>query len=286
MTERTWLITGVSSGFGREMTQQLLERGDRVAGTVRRLDSVSDLTEKYADRFWSAHLDVTDTNEIRRVVDAAFSALGTIDVVVNNAGYGLFGAAEELTDEQVVHQIGTNLVGSIQVVRSALPHLRSQQQGRIIQISSFAGQAALPGASLYHASKWGIEGFAEALMTELAPLNIGVTIIEPGGARTRFRQVNSQFGPAMPAYNNTPASAIRAIFGDANNVPPGDPAKMAAVIIGSVDTTPAPKRIVLGSDSYTILVNALTQRLADIEAQKDLAASTDFALGAKFRETG
>src|ERR1700742_370485 len=124
--KRTWLITGVSSGFGHEMTRQLLERGDRVAGTVRRLDSVRDLAEQYGDRFWSAELDVTDLGAVRAVVDAAFSALGAIDVVVNNAGYGLFGAAEELTDEQVVHQIGTNLVGSIQVVRSALPHLRSQ----------------------------------------------------------------------------------------------------------------------------------------------------------------
>ena len=277
MAQRAWFITGVSSGLGREMTRQLLERGDQVAGTVRDLDSVTDLTKKYRDRFWSAHLDVTDTGEIRKVVDAAFSALGTIDVVVNNAGYGLFGAAEELTDDQVVHQIWTNLLGSIQVVRSALPHLRRQQQGRIVQISTFGGQAALPGASLYHASKWGIEGFAEALMPELAPFNIGVTIIEPGGARTRFRHGSAQLGPVMPAYNDTPASVIRRIFEDGNNVPPGDPAKMAAIIIDSVDVTPAPKRIVLGSDSYAILVNALTQRLADIETQKDLAASTDFA---------
>jgi NAD(P)-dependent dehydrogenase (short-subunit alcohol dehydrogenase family) len=277
MAQRAWFITGVSSGFGREMTEQLLDRGDRVAGTVRDLDSVRGLAEKYGDRFWSAHLDVTDTGEIRKVVDAAFNALGTIDVVVNNAGYGLFGAAEELTDDQVVHQIGTNLLGSIQVVRSALPHLRSQQQGRIIQISSFAGQAALPGASLYNASKWGIEGFTEALMAELSPFNIGVTIIEPGSGRTRFRDGSAQFGSAEPAYEGTPAAAVRALMKDGTRPSPGDPAKMAAIIIGSVDTTPAPKRIVLGSDSYGILVNALTQRLADIEAQKDLAASTDFA---------
>jgi NAD(P)-dependent dehydrogenase (short-subunit alcohol dehydrogenase family) len=259
------------------MTEQLLERGDRVAGTVRNLDSVRDLTGKYGGRFWSAHLDVTDTGEIRKVVDAAFGALGRIDVVVNNAGYGLFGAAEELTDDQVVHQIGTNLLGSIQVVRSALPHLRRQQQARIIQISTFGGQAALPGASLYHASKWGIEGFAEALMTELAPFNIGVTIIEPGSARTRFRHGSAQLGPAMPAYDGTPSAAVRAMIEDGTRPSPGDPARMAAIIIDSVDTTPAPKRIVLGSDSYAILVNALTQRLADIESQKDLAASTDFA---------
>ena len=188
----------------RPREAQLLERGDRVAGTVRNLDSVRDLTEKYGDRFWAARLDVTDTAEIRKVVDAAFSALGTIDVVVNNAGYGLFGAAEECTDEQVVHEIATNLLGSIQVVRSALPHLRAQQRARIIQISTFGGQTALPGGSMYHASKWGIEGFSEALMAELVPFNIGVTIIEPGGARTSFRHGSAQLA-ALDAYAGTPA---------------------------------------------------------------------------------
>jgi NAD(P)-dependent dehydrogenase (short-subunit alcohol dehydrogenase family) len=271
------VITGVNSGFGREMTEQLLERGDRVAGTVRNLDSVRDLTEKYGDLFWAAHLDVTDTAEIRKVVDAAFSALGTIDVVVNNAGYGLFGAAEEFTDEQVVHEIGTNLVGAIQVVRSALPHLRAQVRARIIQISTFGGQAALPVGVMYHASKWGIEGFSEALMAELAPFNIGVTIIEPGGARTGFRHRSAQLAPALDAYVGTPAAFVRAMLADQTHLSPGDPAKMATIIIGSADTTPAPKRIVLGSDSYEIIVNALTQRLADIKPQKDLAASTDFA---------
>jgi NAD(P)-dependent dehydrogenase (short-subunit alcohol dehydrogenase family) len=276
MAQRTWFITGVNSGFGREMTEQLLDRGDRVAGTVRNLDSVRDLTEKYGDRFWPAHLDVTDTAGIRTVIDAAFNALGSIDVIVNNAGYGLFGAAEEFTDEQVVHEIGTNLLGSIQVVRSALPHLRAQPQARIIQISTYGGQAALPGGSMYHASKWGIEGFSEALMAELAPFNIGVTIIEPGGARTGFRHGSAQLAPALDAYAGTPAAFVRSMLADETHPSPGDPVKMAAIIIGSVDMTPAPKRIVLGSDSYGILVSALTQRLADIEPQQDVAASTDF----------
>ncbi len=278
MAQRAWFITGVNSGFGREMTEQLLERGDRVAGTVRDLDSVRDLSQKYGDRFWTAHLDVTDADGIVKVVDAAFSALGPIDVVVNNAGYGLFGAAEEFTDDQVAHEISTNLLGSIRVVRSALPHLRAQAEARIIQISTYGGQAALPGGSLYHASKWGIEGFCEALMAELAPFDIGVTIIEPGGARTRFRHGSAQLAPALEAYAGTPAAFVRGMLADEAPLSPGDPARMAAIIIGSVDTSPAPRRIVLGSDSYAILVNALTQRLADIEPQKDLAASTDFAV--------
>jgi NAD(P)-dependent dehydrogenase (short-subunit alcohol dehydrogenase family) len=129
---------------------------------------------------------------------------------------------------------------------------------------------------MYHASKWGIEGFSEALMAELAPFDIGVTIIEPGGARTRFRHGSARLAPALEAYAGTPAAAVRAILADETQPSPGDPAKMAAVIIASADTTPAPKRVVLGSDAYAILVSALTQRLADIEPQKDRAASTDF----------
>src|ERR1700678_1431055 len=124
MTRRTWLITGVNSGLGRHMTEQLLERCERVAGTVRKMDSMNDLKDRYGSLLWLAHLDVTDTQEIREVVNRAFADLGRIDVIVNNAGYGLFGATEELTDEQIAHQIGTNLIGSIQVVRAVLPHLR------------------------------------------------------------------------------------------------------------------------------------------------------------------
>jgi NAD(P)-dependent dehydrogenase (short-subunit alcohol dehydrogenase family) len=133
---------------------------------------------------------------------------------------------------------------------------------------------------MYHASKWGIEGFSEALMAELAPFSIGVTIIEPGGARTSFRHGSAQLAPALDAYAGTPAAFVRVILADETHPAPGDTARMAAIIIGSVDTNPAPKRIVLGSDSYQILVSALTQRLADIEPQKDLAASTDFSAAA------
>jgi NAD(P)-dependent dehydrogenase (short-subunit alcohol dehydrogenase family) len=276
MTQRTWFITGVNSGFGRAMTEQLLEAGDRVAGTVRDLDSISDLADKYGDQFWSAHLDVTDTAEIHSVVDAAFAHFGAIDVVVNNAGYGLFGAAEEFTDDQVAHQIATNLLGPISVVRSALPHLRTQAQARIIQISTYGGLASLPGGSMYHAGKWGIEGFCEALMVELAPFNIGVTLIEPGGARTGFRGRSAQLATPLGAYEGTPASFVQGIRAEEAHPSPGDPAKMAARIIASVDTSPAPRRIVLGSDSYGIIYKALSERLADIEPQKDSAAATDF----------
>jgi NAD(P)-dependent dehydrogenase (short-subunit alcohol dehydrogenase family) len=275
MTQRTWLITGVNSGLGRQMTEQLLARGDRVAGTVRQMDAMSELKARYGDLLWLAQLDVTDAPAIHRVVNKAFSELGTIDVVVNNAGYGLFGAAEELTDEQIRHQLDTNLIGSIQMVRAALPYLRAQRRGRIIQVSTVGGQIAYPGGSLYHASKWGIEGFFEALMQEVAPFGIEATIVEPGGARTEFAFSSAKLGPKIDAYADTPAGMVRRMVEEGSRVPPGDPAKMAAAMIASVAQSPAPKRIVLGSDAYTMIHKALTDRLAALEAQKDLAFSTD-----------
>ncbi|MCO5973713.1 SDR family oxidoreductase [Actinoallomurus soli] len=278
MERRTWFITGVNSGFGRHMTERLLERGDRVAGTVRKRGSVDDLKAAYGDRFRVAHLDVTDLSEVRRVVDGAFGDLGRIDVVVNNAGYGLFGAAEELTDEQVVHQLNTNLLGSIQVVRAALPHLRRQGGGRIIQLSTYGGQATNPGASLYHAGKWGIEGFMEATAKDVAPFGIGVTIVEPGGARTEFRFDSLQLADPMPEYDDSPAAMVRQAK-DRSRPPLGDPAKMADLIIASADQEPAPLRLVLGSDSYRAVRAALTERLAQIEPQEAQAATTDIAPG-------
>jgi NAD(P)-dependent dehydrogenase (short-subunit alcohol dehydrogenase family) len=279
MNQRTWFITGVNSGFGRHLSGQLLERGDRVAGTIRKAGAVDDLKGEYGDRFWTAHLDVTDVPAVKAVVGRAFADLGRVDVVVNNAGYGLFGAAEELTDDQIDHVIATNLTGSIQVIRAALPHLRAQGGGRIIQVSTYGGQAAFPGGSMYHATKWGIEGFAEAVGQEVAPFGIGVTIVEPGGARTEFRYGSSQLGPRLEAYDSTPAAAIRAVIEEATAQSPGDPAKMAAAIIASAGTDPAPSRIVLGSDSFAIIRKALADRLAVIESQQETAAATDFPPG-------
>ncbi|MEO5533519.1 MAG: SDR family oxidoreductase [Pseudolysinimonas sp.] len=276
MPQRTWFITGINSGFGRELTEQLLHHGDRVAGTVRTLGSTDDLSAEYGDRLWVAHLDVTDTDEIKAVVSRAFRELGPIDVVVNNAGYGLFGAAEEVSDAQIAHVIDTNLIGSIQVARAALPHLRRQGHGRIIQMSSVAGQTAMPGASLYQASKWGIEGFMDALAQEVAGFGIGVTIIEPGGARTNFRHGSLQLGEPLSDYDGSPAAMVRAIQ-QPEHESSGDPVKIAAAVIRSVDQTPAPRRVVLGSDSFGAIKAALTARLAAHELQRDLASSTDFS---------
>jgi NAD(P)-dependent dehydrogenase (short-subunit alcohol dehydrogenase family) len=279
MAQRTWLVTGVSSGFGRELTEQLLERGDQVVGTVRDTSKVADLADRYPQQFRAEVLDVTDTQAIHEVVDRSFAGVGRIDVIVSNAGYGLFGAAEELSDAQVDHMIATNLAGSIQLIRSALPHLRSQGGGRIIQISSYGGQVAFTGNSMYHAAKWGIEGFVESVAQEVAPFGIGMTIVEPGGARTEFRYGSAQVAELMPVYNDTPAHSFIKMLDPANGLAPGDPARMVARIIDSVDVEPAPLRMVLGSQALESTLTTLRARIADFEAQRELAASTDFPPG-------
>ena len=222
MSQRTWFITGVSSGFGRQLTDQLLARGDRVVGTVRDTGKVADLRERHPETFHVEVLDVTDTAAIRDVVERSFAQFGRIDVIISNAGYGLFGAAEELTDKQIDHIVATNLVGSIQLISAALPHLRAQGGGRIIQISSYGGQVAFPGNSMYHATKWGIEGFVESVAQEVAPFGIGMTIVEPGGARTEFRYGSAQVAKLMPIYDGTPAHAFLRILDRKGSLAPGD----------------------------------------------------------------
>lgn len=280
MANRTWLITGVSSGFGNELCRQLLEKGNKVIGTVRDRSKVVDLINKYPDTFSCENLDVTNVPAIRSLVDHSFAKFGKIDVIVSNAGYGLFGAAEELSDAEVDHIIATNLTGSIQFIRSALPHLRAQGGGRIIQLSSYGGQVAFPGNSMYHATKFGIEGFCESLAQEVAPFNIGLTIVEPGGARTEFRYGSAKVAKLMPEYEGNPAHAFLKMLDPANGLAPGDPARMAARMIESVDENPAPLRMVFGSQALASTISTLKARIADFEKQADLAASTDYTTGA------
>ncbi|TVT39331.1 SDR family oxidoreductase [Hymenobacter setariae] len=269
---KTWFITGTSSGFGRKLTEKLLERGDRVAATVRNATALTDLQARYGDRLWVATLDLTDPAAIRRVVDAAFAELGRIEVVVSNAAYGLFGASEEVTDEQIRHQIDTNLVGSIQLIRAVLPYLRAQGGGRIMQLSSAGGQTTYPNFSLYHATKWGIEGFAETVAKEVAPFNIGVTIVEPGATHTNFASGLVQ-APVMEAYEHTPAGDVRrALLGNTFPIP-GDADKMAQAMLDSADHAPAPLRLALGRDTYADVRAALVARLAALDAQREIAQS-------------
>lgn len=279
MLQHTWLITGISSGFGYEMTKQLLEKGDRVIGTVRNKDKVIDLIAAYPNTFICEILDVTNVSAIQKLVNSSFEKFGRIDVIVSNAGYGLFGAAEELSDAEIEHIIATNLTGSIQLIRSALPHLRTQGGGRIIQLSSYGGQVAFPGNSLYHATKFGIEGFCESVAQEVKPFNIGITIVEPGGARTEFRYGSAKVAKLMPEYDGNPAHAFQKMLDPANGLAPGDPARMAARIIESVDSDPAPMRMVLGSQALASTISTLKARIADYETQAELAASTDFPVG-------
>lgn len=186
MSSKTWLITGTSTGLGRLMTERLLARGDKVIATLRKSGALDDLQAQYNGRLHILLLDVTDTDAVRRTVQQAFDFAGRIDVLVSNAGYGLFGAAEEVSDAQIDRQIATNLIGPIQLIRAALPALRRQGGGRIVQISSEGGQIAWPNFSLYHATKWGIEGFIESVAQEVAPFGIDFMIAEPGPTATNF----------------------------------------------------------------------------------------------------
>jgi NAD(P)-dependent dehydrogenase (short-subunit alcohol dehydrogenase family) len=246
---------------------------------VRDTDKVADLRERHPETFHVEVLDVTDTAAIREVVERSFAQLERIDVIISNAGYGLFGAAEELTDKQIDHIVATNLVGSIQLIRAVLPHLRAQGGGRIIQISSYGGQVAFPGNSMYHATKWGIEGFVESVAQEVAPFGIGMTIVEPGGARTEFRYGSAQVAKLMPIYDGTPAHAFLRMLDRKGSLAPGDPARMAARIIDSLDAEPAPPRMLLGSQALESTLTTLRKRIASFEAQTKLAASTDFPPG-------
>ncbi len=267
----TWFITGTSSGFGRALTERLLGRGDTVAATLRRPERLNDLKTRYGDRLWVRDLDVTNTRQLREVVDAAFADLGRIDVVVSNAGYGVLGAAEELTDAHIDHMIATNLTGSIQLARAVVPHLRAQGGGRILQLSSMGGQMSFPGFSLYHTTKWGIEGFYDAFAPEVEPFGVHTTLIEPGMIRTPF-SANAIREPENEAYADNPAILRTDIpLGEMR----GDEGKVVAAMMDLAELEHPPRRQLLGSDAYAMVRDALTQRLADVEAQRELAFTTD-----------
>lgn len=274
---KTWFITGVSSGFGFEMTKLLLEAGDTVIGTVRNTEKVKSLIEAYPLSFDCRILDVTDVPAIHHLVAEAFAQHGRIDVIVSNAGYGLFGCAEELNDEEINHIIATNLTGSIMLIKDSLPYLRSQGGGRIIQMSTYGGQVAYPANSMYHATKFGIEGFCEAVAQEVSQFGIGVTLVEPGGARTEFRYGSAKVAKLMPEYDS--CHGFLNMLDPAKGLAPGDPVKMAQRIIESVDMTPAPLRMVLGSQALRATIERLEERIADYKMQMELAASTDFPSG-------
>ncbi|TCC97955.1 SDR family oxidoreductase [Pedobacter frigidisoli] len=271
---KTWFITGTSTGLGRILTEKLLALGHTVAATVRKPEALDDLKGHYGKKLWVAKLDVTDTSQIKDVVNRAFADLGQIDVIVNNAGYALFCAAEEASDEQIEQQIDTNITGSIQVIRSALPYLRAQGGGRILQLSSAGGQTTYPNFSYYHLTKWAVEGFCETLAKEVAPLNIGVTIIEPGAHKTSFANAMVT-APTMEAYDKTPAGDVRRAV-EAGSFPiKGDVNKTVQEMIACVDISPAPLRLALGGDAYRDMRAALAARLEALDNQKEVAMASE-----------
>lgn len=272
---KTWLITGVSSGLGKLLVEKALTRGDRVVGTSRSADALSDLRTRYPERIRIAALDLKDPGSVRGTVDRAFSAFGRIDVIVSNAGYGVLGAAEETTDAQLRDIVETNLLGSIALIRAALPHLRHQGGGKILQVSSEGGQLAYPGLSLYHATKWGIEGFVEAVAQEVASFNIGFTLVEPGPARTDFGGNLIQPEP-LAVYAETPAHQTRKAALGGGWVIKGDPDRMTDAMIRLVDQEdPLPRRLVLGADAYARVRAALTQRVEELDNQRAIALTAD-----------
>lgn len=279
---KVWFITGISSGFGYEISRQLLARGDIVVGTVRKPDTTDELAREYPKNLIRFTLDVRDRSALNQAVDKTVELFGHIDVLVSNAGYGLFGAAEELSDQEIDDVIDTNLIGSISAIRAVLPHMRQRRSGRIIQISSYGGQVAYAGNALYHATKFGIEGFCESVAQEMKPFGVFVTIVEPGGARTDFRYRSAHVAKLTSAYDNNPAHAFLRMLDPANGLAAGDPVRMAARIIETADKAdfsdqnPAPLRIVLGSQALTATLECLQQRIDELKKQKELARSTDF----------
>ncbi|MBB5467339.1 NAD(P)-dependent dehydrogenase (short-subunit alcohol dehydrogenase family) [Paraburkholderia sp. CI2] len=268
---KNWLITGASSGLGRGLTEKLLARGDGVVATLRRPGALDDLRKQHGDRLEVVTCDLTNVDAIRAAVAQAFAALARIDVVVSNAGYGLFGAAEELDDTQIARQIETNLTGSIQLIRAVIPRLREQGGGRIVQVSSEGGRIGYPAFSIYHATKWGIEGFVEAAAQEVGPFGIDFVIMEPGPTRTNFGAGLDRAAP-MRVYDDTPVGEIRCAL-DAGYFDFADAAKTVDAMITAIDSPSPPLRLALGKSAYESIRASLTKQLASLESQKEIALS-------------
>ena len=254
---KTWFITGASRGFGRSWTEAALRRGDKVAATARDIATLKDLADEFGDAILPITLDVTDRGAATAAVGQAHDHFGRLDVVVNNAGYGHFGFLEEVTEAEARAQLETNVFGALWVTQAAIPLMREQGSGHIVQISSIGGVAAFPGLGLYHASKWALEGFSEALSQEVAPFGIKVTLIEPGGYATDWSGSSSVRSEPNPVYQ--PAREARA-KGLAGRQTPGPDATTAAVF-AAVDAENPPLRLLLSGVAYDIAQRVYQQRL-------------------------
>ncbi len=260
MAEKVWFITGTSRGFGREWAIAALERGDRVAATARDTATLDDLVAKYGDALLPVQLDVTDRAADFAAVEQAHRHFGRLDVVVNNAGYGQFGFIEELSEADARDQIETNVFGALWVTQAALPFLRAQRSGHIIQVSSIGGITAFPNVGIYHASKWALEGFSQALAQEIAGFGIHVTLIEPGGFDTDWAGSSARRATELPAYADAHREAQQARA--KRTAKSGDPQASAAAVLKIVDAEQPPLRVFFGELPLQLAEADYAQRLA------------------------
>jgi NAD(P)-dependent dehydrogenase (short-subunit alcohol dehydrogenase family) len=269
MARKTWFITGASRGFGREWAEAALERGDRVAATARNTDTLAELVERFGENVLALQLDVTDRAAAFATIAEAHERFGRLDVVINNAGYGLFGTIEEVSEEQARAQIETNLFGALWVTQAALPILRKQRSGHIIQVSSIGGIAAFAGVGLYNASKWGLEGFSDALSQEVAEFHINVTLVEPGGFDTDWSGPSSVRAEPIEAYEE----ARRQMAARRSQLPQGKTGATAAAILEIVDAPNPPLRVFFGSPPLAIAKQRYAERLKTWEEWNELSVA-------------
>jgi NAD(P)-dependent dehydrogenase (short-subunit alcohol dehydrogenase family) len=274
---RVWFITGASSGLGHRVAEAALDRGDRVVAAARELESAHELERDHPGRAVATKLDVTDAGQATAAVEAAIDEFGQIDVLVNNAGFGLFGPLEEIEDEELRREFDTNVFGAVNVIRAALPPMRAQRSGHIVQISSLEGVApALAGECAYAGTKFAAEGICEALAHEVAHLGIGVTIVEPGPIRTDFAAAATAKPPRHPDYEESVGKAL-SWFADLAGEQPNDPGLVAAAIIEAVGSPHPPLRLALGEEAIEAIREKLARQTTDLDTWEQLGASTAFS---------
>ena len=281
---KIWFITGSSRGLGRSLTEAVLANGDQVAATARNPEQLKDLVERYPGQIYPVKLEVTQYEQVGKAVAGTIAHFGRIDVLVNNAGFGIVGAAEAFTEDQVRSQLETNLYAPIEITRAVLPYMRKQRSGRILQISSVGGRVGNAGLTMYQAAKFGLGGFTEALAKEVAPLGIFVTSVEPGGFRTEWAGASMTFAPHVEGYETT-VDKRSDFLKSGNFIPVGDPDKAAKVMIDLVQHPAPPVHLVLGSEAAGILKQADADRKAEFEKWMPVSLSTDHAEAVNFFET-
>lgn len=274
MTQR-WLITGSSRGLGRALTQAALHAGHRVVATARDPSQLQDLVERHGDAVRAVALDVTDPAAAQAAVQSAVEAFGGLDVLVNNAGYGNVNSVEDTSLEDFRRQIETNLFGTIIMTKAAVPLMREQRSGHIIQFSSVGGRLGAPGRAPYSAAKWGVEGFSEVLAQEMALIGVRVTIIEPGGFRTDFAGASTSLAEGRPEYDAVVGNAAR-MQREYDGRQPGDPVRAAHAILAIAAMPEPPLRLALGSDAVVVIERIEHARLDELARWRELSVSTDF----------